>query len=213
LQGVTLEELAEWVVNPYDPPPQGSDDPHQGIDLSDRNNPDGIALSGMPVQAVLAGKVAGFTIERFPYGNMLMIESPLEVVLSAGLPTEALPTTLPELLEGGALSCPDLNLHSAGNSDPRSVYILYAHLQSPPAFALGEEIQCGQEIGAIGNSGNALNPHLHLEVRVGPAGQTFDSMAHYDNSATPAEMAAYCTWRVSGLFQTVNPACLWGDCP
>jgi murein DD-endopeptidase MepM/ murein hydrolase activator NlpD len=165
------------------------------------------------VQAVVGGKVAGLAIDRFPYGNMLMIESPLEGALSNGLPPEVLPTPLPELLKGSALSCPDLNLRPVDRSDPRSVYVLYAHLQSPPAFVLGEEIQCGQEIGAIGSSGNALNPHLHLEVRAGPAGQTFDSMAHYDNSAAPAEVTAYCAWRVSGLYQTIHPACLWGDCP
>ena len=54
-------------------------------------------------------------------------------------------------------------------------------------------------------SGNALNPHLHLEARVGPAGTRLDSMAHYDSSASPAEMAAYCLWRVSGAFQRINP--------
>jgi len=57
----------------------------------------------------------------------------------------------------------------------------------------------------VGDSGNALNPHLHLEMRIGPAGITFAGMSHYDNSATSEEMAAYCTWRVSGKFQLVDP--------
>ena len=64
---------------------------------------------------------------------------------------------------------------------------------------------CGQAIGSVGMSGNALNPHLHLEVRVGPAGIRLESMAHYDTSATAQEMANYCRWRVSGLFQLVDP--------
>ena len=64
---------------------------------------------------------------------------------------------------------------------------------------------CGQVIGAIGESGNALNPHLHLEVRLGPAGVRFPGMAHYDSGASPDEMAAYCQWRVSGAFLTLDP--------
>jgi hypothetical protein len=58
-------------------------------------------------------------------------------------------------------------------------------------------------------SGNALNPHLRLELRVAPAGIRLESMAHYDNSATAREMANYCLWRVNGLFQLVNPIQLW----
>jgi murein DD-endopeptidase MepM/ murein hydrolase activator NlpD len=57
----------------------------------------------------------------------------------------------------------------------------------------------------VGKSGNALNPHLHFEIKVGPAGLRFTSMAHYDASATLEEMATYCTWSISGLFQVVDP--------
>jgi hypothetical protein len=35
-------------------------------------------------------------------------------------------------------------------------------------------------------------------------------MAHYDNSATPAEMDQYCTWRVRGIFRLVDPLFLLG---
>ena len=74
---------------------------------------------------------------------------------------------------------------------------------------LGDWLQCGWEIGTVGMSGNALNPHLHLEMRVGPAGARFNSMAHYISSASNEEMANYCAWRVSGQFQVVDPMLLF----
>ncbi|MHB1119015.1 MAG: M23 family metallopeptidase [Bellilinea sp.] len=212
LAGVNLDQLAEMIVNPYHPPKPGSDDPHQGLDLANLSGPGGIALSGMTVQGVMAGKVAGVAKDRFPYGNMLIVETLLDENYLGQLPTLVLPTPLPERLPRGALTCPELDASPAAANEPRSLYILYAHMQNPPIFTPGDDIACGQEIGAIGDSGNALNPHLHIEARVGPAGQIFASMAHYDPSADYGEMAAYCTWRVSGVFQTINPECLWGEC-
>jgi murein DD-endopeptidase MepM/ murein hydrolase activator NlpD len=91
----------------------------------------------------------------------------------------------------------------------RSIYLLYAHMEAPPALEPGGKVLCGQAIGTVGMSGNALNPHLRLELRVAPAGIRLESMAHYDNSATAREMANYCLWRVNGLFQLVNPMQLW----
>ena len=212
LAGYTLPELAGIVVNPYHPPRLGSDDPHQGVDLAQVDPVNGIALTGMPVQVVLAGKVAGQAADRFPYGNMVMIETPLEDAIAVSNLALIMPTPLPERLPPGALTCPDLNGSPPAASDPRSLYILYGHMQNLPTVSLGDPVSCGQELGTIGESGNALNPHLHVEVRVGPSGQTFPSMAHYDPSADYSEMAAYCLWRVSGVYQTIDPGCLWGNC-
>ena len=212
LAGYALPELAGIVVNPYHPPRLGSDDPHQGVDLAQVDPVNGIALTGMPVQAVLAGKVVGQAADRFPYGNMVMIETPLDGAIAASDPALIMPTPLPERLPPGALTCPDLNVSPPASSDPRSLYILYGHMQNLPSVSLGDPVSCGQELGMIGESGNALNPHLHVEVRVGPSGQTFPSMAHYDPSADYEEMAAYCLWRVSGVYQTIDPGCLWGSC-
>lgn len=206
LEGIALEQVPDSVANPFNPPRSGSDDPHQGIDLAQLSGDPQIALAGLPVQAVMTGKVAMVISERFPYGNALVIETPVE-----GLPTEwklqlqesvsPTPTT-----NRSALTCP-------AESDPipdpqageRSLYWIYAHMLEPPAFDLNEQVECGQIIGAIGSSGNALNPHLHLEVRTGPAGMRFASMAHYDTRATPKEMGNYCLWRVSGQFQLLDP--------
>jgi murein DD-endopeptidase MepM/ murein hydrolase activator NlpD len=212
LAGYALPDLASMIVNPYLPPRLGSDDPHQGMDLGVLDAVQGYALAGNPVQAVLAGKVAGVTADRFPYGNMLMIETPLEASFPVIPPLLVLPTPLPARLPRGALTCPELNSLPAAADAPRSLYILYAHMLNSPAVKVGDPVGCGQEVGAIGQSGNALNPHIHVEVRVGPANQKFTSMAHYDPSADYEEMAAYCLWRVSGVYQTIDPGCLWGSC-
>ncbi len=89
--------------------------------------------------------------------------------------------------------------------------ILSADLQDPPEVQLGQAVTCGQPINHVGNTGNSINEHLHLEVRVGPSGVRFDSMAHYDASASPQEQAAYCTWRISGLFQMMDPQRLFAS--
>lgn len=212
LAGVKMEQLNGMIVNPYHPPKLGSDDPHQGLDLAKLSGPYGIALAGMTVNAVLSGKVAGAAVDRFPYGNMVMIETPLDDSLYDAVPDLILQTPLPERLPQGALTCPELTANPGASDEPRSLYILYAHMQNPVNARPGDLISCGQEIGIVGDSGNALNPHLHIEVRVGPSGQIFPSMAHYDPSADSTEMEAYCTWRVSGVYQTINPACLWGEC-
>ncbi len=54
-------------------------------------------------------------------------------------------------------------------------------------------------------SGNTDIPHLHLETRLGPAGQVFESMRFYDTRATQKEMDTYILWRTSGIFQHFDP--------
>lgn len=206
LQDVSLAELPQRVSNPFHPPATGSDDPHQGVDFADLLEGSQIALEGRPVQAVLDGQVAMTLAERFPYGNALLVETPLEDLPEAWQAGLALPQPQPTLApEQLALTCPQTGAVFGGQADRRSLYLLYAHLKEAPTLQPGNAIGCGQTLGAIGESGNALNPHLHLEVRVGPAGVRFTSMAHYDASASLEEMENYCVWRVSGLFQLVDP--------
>jgi hypothetical protein len=38
-------------------------------------------------------------------------------------------------------------------------------------------------------------------------------MAHYDNTAQTEEMGNYCMWRVSDVFQLVDPLRLLGQLP
>lgn len=212
LEGYTLEQLREQISNDYHPPGAGSDDPHQGIDFADFSSTDKIAVTGMPVLAVTGGTVAAVLKDRFPYGNAVIVEVPLAGWDPAWVAGLQLPEALTELHSDGALTCPEPPALPADRSR-RSVYILYAHLLEAPQVNPGQAVTCGQALGKVGQSGNALSPHLHIEVRVGPAGMLWDSLAHYDVSASPAEMGAYCQWRVSGAFQTINPLCVLADCP
>jgi murein DD-endopeptidase MepM/ murein hydrolase activator NlpD len=208
LQGITLSQLDKTISNPFYPPPIGSDDPHQGVDLADIG-PDGVAREGLQVNFVLPGQVAGIIQDRFPYGNAMLVETPLQNLPSDWVLNLDLsrPAALPQVRS--ALTCPTPALEPDWDAGNESLYLLYAHLQNPPSVKVGDQVNCGQNAGVIGSSGNAMNPHLHLEARVGPAGAEFASLAHYDVSASPDEMAAYCAWRVSGIFRLLDPMSLF----
>jgi murein DD-endopeptidase MepM/ murein hydrolase activator NlpD len=77
LDGVETQELPMLITNPFSPPRLGSDDPHQGVDFSVIDPVYQIALEGQPVQAVMDGVVAGVIDDRFPYGNAILVETPL----------------------------------------------------------------------------------------------------------------------------------------
>ena len=204
LEGVAVEDLADRIVNPYQPPATGSDLPHQGVDLADLGTGQ-VAVAGLTVQAVLPGQVAMVLNDRFPYGYAVLVETRLEQAPMEWLTVLQLPEPVPTLSFIPALTCPQPEVLPDWSTEDRMLYLLYAHLRDAPILQIEDEVSCGQALGAIGDSGNALNPHLHLEARVGPAGVRFDSLAHYDASATPEEMTNYCTWRVSGWFQHFDP--------
>ena len=48
----------------------------------------------------------------------------------------------------------------------RGYYTRYAHLQSARVY-LGQQVQQGDVIGYIGNTGLSTGPHLHYEIRIG----------------------------------------------
>lgn len=207
LRDIPLEQLAGMVSNPYHPPVPGSDDPHMGVDLADTLPGSQVAVSGREVNAILPGVVAAINPDRFPYGKAVLVETRLESLPADWLAAMALPTPQPSPPAIIALSCPE-DGGPAWNASGRSLYIFYAHLQETAPLQPGSEVDCGERLGAVGMSGNALNPHLHLEMRVGPSGLRFASMAHYDASASLEEMAAYCAWRISGGFQLIDPLAL-----
>jgi murein DD-endopeptidase MepM/ murein hydrolase activator NlpD len=143
-------------------------------------------MLGEPVQSILPGTVASVLDGQYPYGNMLIVES-----TRSDLP-------------GDLLDKLDL-------PEEQSLYVLYAHLDQAPVVALGEHVTACQGLGVVGMSGNTDIPHLHLETRLGPAGQVFESMRFYDTSATQAELDTYVLWRTSGVFQHFDPLVILGS--
>jgi murein DD-endopeptidase MepM/ murein hydrolase activator NlpD len=219
LDGIDIKDLPAFITNKFSPPPFGSDNPHQGVDFSIVDPDTNLAVPGNPVRAVFSGTVASIIQDRFPYGNAILLETCLDTISPLISKHILIPTPAPLLRNHPVLTCPDVGgwIDSSRLENTvditRSLYILYAHLENPVSFQQGDEIIISQIVGRIGSSGNALNPHLHLESRIGPAGLRIPSMAHYDTSATQEEMTYYCLWRISGLFQLIDPMVFFNPSP
>ena len=58
----------------------------------------------------------------------------------------------------------------------------YAHLEQATPFSVGDRVHTGQQIGTVGQSGNARGCHLHFELWSGPGwysgGAPFDPLPH-----------------------------------
>ena len=176
-----LSEIPEIVSGLYAPPPPGKEEErHHGVDFSYYRRGDRESILGAGVQSVLSGRVVASLNDSFPYGNMVIIETP----------SEALSLPLRQSLE-------DL--------DGESLYLLYAHLDQPPLVTLGEEVQVCQALGQVGKSGNAGVAHLHLETRLGPPGAVFTGMQFYDTRASDEERENYLLWRISGVYHHFDP--------
>jgi murein DD-endopeptidase MepM/ murein hydrolase activator NlpD len=175
-----IEELTEIIGDAYDPPRPGREERHHGIDLAYYHYQDRDSMLGEMVQSVMPGVVASVLDGQYPYGNMVIIETDHN--------------DLPDSL-GDRIEIPP----------GQSLYILYAHLDQPPLVELRERVASCQQLGEVGMSGNTDIPHLHIESRLGPAGQVFESMRFYDTRASQEEMDAYVLWRTSGIFQHFDP--------
>ena len=176
----SLAELPEIVSDPYAPPPPGKEERHHGVDFSYYRRGERLSIEGVGVQSVFPGVVAASITDRFPYGNMVIIETPFADV------SESVIAAL-------------------GLSPDESIYTLYAHMGAAPAVELGERVAACQALGQVGKSGNAGVPHLHLEMRRGPAGRQFAGMAYYSTQASQEERDNYVLWRTSGTFQHFDP--------
>jgi len=210
LKGISLSEVNSVNTNPFDPPALGFDEPHQGIDYSyyrykNENMDDIDGIEGLEVLSVLDGTIASLVYDRMPYGNAIIIETSLNLIDPALLASLTLPEIAPTLIPDPRHNCPDLVDDPLWDNTNRSLYFVYAHLLNYPELAIGDTVKSGQVIGQVGNTGNSSNAHLHLELRLGPGGASFTSMAKYDTRASLDEMANYCTWRISNRFQLLDP--------
>ena len=175
-----LQELPEIISDPYRPPPPGKDARHQGVDFSHYRRGDLLTIEGVEVQSVLPATVAASLVDSWPYGNLLILETP----------GDWLPSDLKSRL---------------GMTGGESLYLLYAHLLEPPQLSLGNSVNACQYLDKVGKSGNAVEAHLHFETRIGPGSVVFTEMRYYRTDASEAARAAYLRWRTSGDFQHFDP--------
>jgi murein DD-endopeptidase MepM/ murein hydrolase activator NlpD len=182
LYNILREDLPRLISDGYDPPPRSrADDRHHGVDFSYYHWKGGGPIAGTGIQSVLAGVVAMALEGTFPYGDVVMVETP--------------PQDLPADLQQ-ALDIPE----------GQSLYLLYAHMQQDTLqVQLGDTVTACQILGAVGRSGNTDANHLHLETRLGPPGTTFSGMSAFTDTASEDEKRNYRTWRVSGKYQHFDP--------
>lgn len=213
LGGIGLNELYAITSNPFNPGSAFSDTGHPAVDLAFFTFKNFSTMRGLPVQSLLPGKVVVVVSNRFPYGNMIMIETPLSSLSPDLLKVIPIPTPIPEENIELFSTCSKDMLPIDWSEGIKSIYILYSHLETKPEFKAGDLIACGQQIGAVGISGNSIAEHLHLEMRIGPSSARFGTISMYTEDATPEERYNYCIWSISGRFQAVDPSSFWKHQP
>jgi murein DD-endopeptidase MepM/ murein hydrolase activator NlpD len=205
LEGETLISISEIVTQPFKSPRPGNDDGHQGIDFAFYRRNEKVGIEDLQVFAALKGKIVTILYDRGPYGNAVIIETPLNSISAELKAMIQIPAKQPTVIPDPRVNCPTGELSFLIDTESQSLYLLYGHLLNPASLSVGDDVNCGQLIGAVGNTGTSTNPHLHFETRMGPSGARFDSMAYYTVQSTESERYNYCVWRVSNLFQLFDP--------
>lgn len=205
LEGVTLSQLPQIVTNPFQANTPGLDDGHHGTDLAFYRFNGMVGMAGLPIHAIMAGGVITRIDNRPPYGNAILIETPLDSLPESWLAQQAIPTPGSFINPQPAMNCPVIDPNAFASAGRYSLYTLYAHMQSPSPLATGTQVTCGQRIGAVGTTGESVNEHLHIETRIGPSDVNFTSMAYYSTIRTEQEAFNYCLWRVTNIFHAFDP--------
>ncbi len=214
LQGIERSQLRLITSYAFITPDNYVESGHPAIDFSFyqfENNLTGekyTTFANFPVQAILPGKVILIENDRFPYGYMVLIETPFTQISADFSPAITTPTPLPPSAYSTDERCPVAGAQVSYDPTAKSIYTLYAHLASLPLVKTGDTVACGQLIGYAGKTGHAAEDHLHLEVRIGPAHAQFGSIGAYHSSNTAEERYNYCIWALSGIFQAIDPAIL-----
>jgi murein DD-endopeptidase MepM/ murein hydrolase activator NlpD len=206
LRNVDLLELDSIITNPFYMTALSNDDGHHGTDFGFYQFENVDTMMGLPIYAIMSGKVVGVLDDKLPYGYTVITETPLASLPESFLEKLNLPDPIPPVEPNPALTCPEpVTELPDWQQEDRSLYILYAHMYESPLVNLGDKVICGQHIGGVGTTGKSVNEHLHLEIRVGPSGYRIPSLCHYTTTCSYQEFVHYCTWRVTGIFQAVDP--------
>jgi hypothetical protein len=206
LAGIEKTELHAITSNPYIKPKAFVESGHPAIDFAFYQYKQFTTFSYFPLQSILPGKIAFISNNKFPYGNMVIIETPLGEIESNLLQSINLPTPYPPGTYSIDFVCPVVGNPIQRDQSSKSVYVLYAHMAEPVNFSIGDQVGCGQSIGFAGKTGNSAEDHVHIEIRVGPSHVLFESIASYNEDASKEERYNYCIWALSGVFQPVDPA-------
>ena len=196
LKDLSIQELAQILSNPFLQPSPGRDDGHHGADFAFYRWKDHVGMTGLPVYSVFNGIISAVIYNSMPYGNFVIVETVMDQLPRSIIEVVTIPA-VPTIMPDTRLTCPPETLAQTYDFSKKSVYMLYAHLDTIGDWRIGESVQSGQSIGTVGNTGLSSNPHLHLEVRIGPSNAVFEVMSHYRADATTEEMAKYCLWRAS----------------
>jgi murein DD-endopeptidase MepM/ murein hydrolase activator NlpD len=185
LEDHSLADLQEIISFPYDPPPPGKDTGHHGVDFAYYRRGERISILGVSIQSFLPGRVVAANENLVPYGYMVIIETRYD--------------QMPEQL---------VEFFDIPFTD--SLYHLYAHMDEHPLVEVGQEVECGQTLGYVGNTPENWSsaPHLHFEARFGPPEGQFSGMQFYDKYSTVDQMEKYILWRMSGEYILLDPLAL-----
>ncbi len=208
LEGESLSELPEIITQLFKMPRAGQDDGHHGVDFAFYRRKDLLSIDGLPILSALDGEVVTIINDKYPYGNAIIIETPLDSISPILLDQLNPPSTQPTVIPDPKFNWAPGELPFQLSETSRSLYIYYAHLKFPADVNVGYKVTCGQQIGQVGNTGDSSNSHLHFETRIGPSGARIESMAYYTAQSTQSERYNYVVWRVSNMFQLFDPMVL-----
>ena len=123
LAGESLDTLTQVIADPYHPPPPGREERHHGIDFAYYRRAGRVSIQGQDVQSVLTGTVAAALSGTFPYGNVVIVESALDLLPAAWV-------------------------DRLGAKPGEALYVLYAHLESAPLLRMGAHVSLCQVVAS-----------------------------------------------------------------